>query len=125
MIFDVEYQTLDLQKHVNLPLVAGGGDSVAGVVLLSFPQTGAGCRFKALISMFQQAGGQTQILLRTKHFKSVHLLIIELRYGGLSLTDFDETQTFFLDLKPATVALSFRMFRVSAVSCLNIHEPDA
>lgn len=47
---------------INLPLMAGGGDSVAGVILLSFPKTGAGCRFKALVSMFQQAGGKHKLV---------------------------------------------------------------
>lgn len=40
------------------PLMAGGGDSVAGVILLSFPQTGTGCRFEALVSVLQQAGSK-------------------------------------------------------------------
>lgn len=38
--------------------MAGGGDSVAGVILLSFPQTGTGCRFEALVSVLQQAGSK-------------------------------------------------------------------
>lgn len=38
------------------PLMAGGGDPVSGIELLSFPQTRAGCRFEALVSVFQQAG---------------------------------------------------------------------
>lgn len=38
--------------------MAGGGDSVAGVILLSFPQTGTGCRFEALLSVLQQAGSK-------------------------------------------------------------------
>lgn len=42
--------------------MAGGGDSVAGVILLSFPQTGTGCGFKALISMLQQAGGKRRVI---------------------------------------------------------------
>lgn len=44
-----------IHKCKNSPLMAGGGDSVPRVILLSFPQTGAGGRFEALISMFQQA----------------------------------------------------------------------
>lgn len=44
-----------IHRCKNSPLMAGGGDSVPRVILLSFPQTGAGCRFEALISMFQQA----------------------------------------------------------------------
>lgn len=36
--------------------MAGGGDPVSGVELLSFPQTRAGCRFEALVAVFQQAG---------------------------------------------------------------------
>lgn len=43
------------------PLVAGGGDSVAGVILLSFPQAGTGCRFEALVSVFQQAGSKKDV----------------------------------------------------------------
>lgn len=38
------------------PLMARGGDPVSGIELLSFPQTRAGCRFEALVSVFQQAG---------------------------------------------------------------------
>lgn len=51
--------------------MAGGGDSVAGVILLSFPQTGTGCRFKALVSMLQQAGGKRRVIPRL-HFVLVH-----------------------------------------------------
>ena len=45
-------------EHLNVPLMAGGGDSVAWVILLSLPQTGAGCRFETLVSMFQEAGSR-------------------------------------------------------------------
>lgn len=54
------------RSWTNSPLMAGGGDSVAGVILLPFPQTGAGRRFKALVPVFQQAEGQTQTSSRTK-----------------------------------------------------------
>lgn len=36
--------------------MAGGGDPVSGVELLSFPQTRAGRWFEALITVFQEAG---------------------------------------------------------------------
>lgn len=49
-------------NDMNSPLMAGGGDSVARVILLSFPQTGTGRRYEALVSMFQQAGRKTQVI---------------------------------------------------------------
>lgn len=49
-----------IHECMNPPLMAGGRDSVAGVILLSFPQTGAGCWFKALVSMFQQTGSKRE-----------------------------------------------------------------
>lgn len=69
--------------------MAGGGDSVAGVILLPFPQTGAGCRFKALVPMFQQAEEQTQTSSRTKQFsvywKTRSLLATHKGFQPLSL----------------------------------------
>ena len=52
----------DLICGMNLPLMARGGHSVAGVILLSFPQARAGCGFKALISVFQQARGKYKVV---------------------------------------------------------------
>lgn len=54
--------------------MAGGGDSVAGVILLSFPQTGAGCRFKALVSVFQQAGSKRRVIPHASIY-SLHYLM--------------------------------------------------
>lgn len=44
--------------------MAGGGDSVAGVILLSLPQAGTGRRFEALVSVFQQAGSKRRVIFR-------------------------------------------------------------
>lgn len=48
------------EEDVNSPLMAGRGDSVPGVVLLTLPQTGAGRRLETLVSMFQQTRDRTQ-----------------------------------------------------------------
>lgn len=46
------------ETNENSPLMAGGGDSVAGVILLPFPETGAGRSLEALVSVLQQPGRQ-------------------------------------------------------------------
>lgn len=63
------------------PLMAGGGDPVSGVELLSFPLTRAGCRFEALIAMFQKAGENQ----KNKTF-SVFLCLASDRVTPLSVT---------------------------------------